>query len=190
MALILFPLVSSASLNDSIVNTTDTGYQVYFTNIGFDVLNVTNDTIEFYNLTSLHTQFTNINATGDAIVQLHGIQSGLTVRNHNTSTDLYTSVSDFGNYNVTFGPGVQIRIVGIQDTGTIGAACTGVIEGFSLFGVFLGLIGITLVAVFIYGKISGTIKANFLVPSLVGLVLAAILNVLGIIITSTVCSVA
>lgn len=183
-------MINATQVNDTTITTTGTNYSIYVTTIDFDVLNITNETIEFYNITSLNTRITNTNLTGNAIVQLYGIQVGLTVRNHNTSTDLFTSTSSNSNYNVTFGQGVQIRILGVQDTGTIGGFCLSIIEGFSLFGLFLGLIGLAVVAVFVYSKVNGMNNEGFLVPSIIALVLATVLIVIGVIVTNSVCQVA
>jgi len=76
----------------------------------------TNLTIEFYNTTSAGTNLTNTNATFDARADFYGLQVGLTLRNINTSTDLFTSAAGNDAFNATFGIGELIRIMSMTTT--------------------------------------------------------------------------
>ena len=76
---------------------------------------MTNETIEFHNLTSIGSNFTNTNATYNARADFYGLDIGLTIRNINITTDLFTSVSGSQNYNATFSSGQILRINNFQN---------------------------------------------------------------------------
>ncbi len=82
--------------------------------MNLDQVIVTNETIEIYNLTSIGTNFTNINNTYDAVINFLGLKVDLTLRNINTSSDVFTSIIGSQDYNATLTPWQLLRVMGEQ----------------------------------------------------------------------------
>lgn len=106
----MIPFVSSLQINDTTFFASQENFTIFVDSIILDAVVVTNQTIEFHNLTSIGSNFTNSNATFDARADFFGLDINLIVRNKNTSTDLFTSTLSDQNFNVTFTSGQVIII--------------------------------------------------------------------------------
>ena len=76
-----------------------------------DQVTITNNSIELYNLTSVGSNFANTGVIYNAVISFFGLDTGLVVRNINTSTDLFISVLGNQDYNATFSPWQILRIM-------------------------------------------------------------------------------
>ncbi len=111
LALFLLPSINALTINNTTFSTSISNYTIHVDLMELDEVNVTNYTISFYNVTSVGSNLTNINATYNARADFYGLDIGLTIRNINTSTDLFTSESGNQDYNATFTSGQVIRIM-------------------------------------------------------------------------------
>lgn len=114
LVLLILPLVSALTVTDTTFHSSVSNYTIYIDSITLDNVTVTNQTIEFYSLTSVGSNFINVNETYDARADFYGLGIGLIVRNINTSTDLFTSVAGSQDYNATFTPG-QVLMIMIEE---------------------------------------------------------------------------
>lgn len=110
-ALLIFPSVSALTITNTTYFSSVSGSTIFIDSITLDNVTVNNQSTEFYNLTSLGSNFTNTN-TSLARADFYGLQVGYVIRNINTSSDLFTSTSGNQDYNATFTQGQLIRIMG------------------------------------------------------------------------------
>ena len=140
LVLLLFPLLSALTITDTTFFASETNYTIFVDSITLDNVTVTNTSITFYNLTSIGSNFTNTNATFDAVATFIGLDVGLTILNVNTSVNLFSSVLGSQNFNATFTPGQTIRTIITPDSDAL-IACNTMIIQFGGFVVFIGLLG-------------------------------------------------
>lgn len=100
--------VSAVQINDTTFFSTISNFTIFVDTITLDTQVTTNQTIEFFNLTSRGSNFTNTNATFDAVASFFGLDIGITLRNINTSTDLFTSTTGTQDFNASFTSGQVI----------------------------------------------------------------------------------
>ncbi len=123
-----------------------------------DQVTVTNQSAEFYNLTSVNSNFTNTNATYNARADFYGLDVGLTIYNVNTDTVLFTSASGSQNYNASWISGQVLRIISSIPSSAQGRiACNKMIIQFGGFVVFIGLLG----TIILLGGIMITLARSF-----------------------------
>ena len=154
LVLLLFPLVNALTITDTTYFSSVSNSTIFVDSITLDLVIVTNQSAEFYNLTSVGSNFTNTNATYNARADFYGLNVGLTIRNINTQQDLFTSASGSQNYNATFTPGQVIRTIIITDAQN---ACNTMIIQFGGFVVFVGLLG----TIILLGGIMITLARSF-----------------------------
>ncbi len=120
---------------------------------------------------------------------------GLTIRNINTSTDLFTSATGSQAFNATFTSGRVLRINSGPTPSTARSACNTMVQQFGTFPVLIGLIGtIILLGAVIFALTTGfiTIKSGginkgFIVGGIVTVVSVAVLVIVAIVIFGSLC---
>lgn len=163
---------------------------IFVDSITLDEVIVTNQTIQFHNLTSLGSNFTNANATYEARADFIGLDIGIIVRNVNTSTNLFTSSAGAQSFNATFAVGQVIQTTNsTTDKGEVGLVCTSLLDAFSTIGQFLVIIILAIIVVFIIklfrqGEFDGR---NFIVTNVVAIGLVGIITILMIILINGIC---
>jgi len=110
-ALIIIPSASALTFNNTTFFSSESNSTIFVDSITLDNVTVTANFTEFFNLTSLGSNFTNTNVT-DAFAHFIGLNVGLVIRNINTSTDLFLSTLADQDFNATFTAGQLLRIVG------------------------------------------------------------------------------
>ncbi len=154
-ALILIPSISALTITDTTFSTSDSNYTILVDSITLDQVIVENDSIQFHNLTSIASNFTNTNATFDSIATFVGLKVGLTVKNINTSAELNSTLGN-QDFNVTFTAGQILQIVvTTPTTGVCGPA--GLRVGFNSFFDSIGVVFSILVVIIIILLIWGVI---------------------------------
>ena len=113
LAIALLPLISSLQINDTIYFSSVSNSTIYVYSITLDQVIVTNQSTEFYNLTSLDSNFTNINATYNARADFYGFPFAYSIHNVNTGTTLFTASETDRNYNSTFSSGEILTIISL-----------------------------------------------------------------------------
>lgn len=99
-----------------------------------DAVVITAGSIQFHNISSVGSNFTNTNATFDAVATFIGLEVGRTVLNVNTSVNLFTSSSTLQDFNATFTTGQVIRIIIVGATATAQQPiCNSLIPGIAQF---------------------------------------------------------
>lgn len=176
--LILLPSVSALTINDIIFYSSVSNYTIHVDSATLDNVTVTNLTIEFYNVSSVGSNFTNVNATYDARADFYGLDVGLVIRNINTSTDLFVSSVGNQDYSATFSSGQVIRILSESESAEV---VNNFIAGLIVFGAFFGAIILVILGVTILDLFRGR-EVNFqkLVKSSGALITVAIIVLLGI----------
>lgn len=188
------PLASSLTITDTTFFSSISNFTIFVDSITLDEQITTNQTIEFFNLTSEGSNFTNTNATFDARADFFGLDIGLTIRNINTSTNLFTSASGSQAFNATFTSGQVLRIIIIPPTAAQ-TACNTMIAQFGTFPVLIGLLGtIILLGAVIFALVTGfvTIKSGGINKGLVfggilTVVSVAVLVIVAIVIFASLC---
>lgn len=171
-ALILIPSINALTITDTTFFASVTNYTIHVDTITLDQVNVTNSSIEFANLTSTGSNFVNTNATFNAIANFVGLEVGLTIRNLNTSTDLFTSATGNQDFNATFTPGQNLRIMST----TTRVCSTGTRNLLRLTIIFFAL-AVLLIPIFILfmkGKIALDINTNKIILVFASLILGII----------------
>ncbi len=110
-AFIFLPLVSAVTITDTTFFANQTNFTIFVDFITLDQVIVTNTSIQFHNLTSVGSNFINVNATFDARADFIGLAVGLIIRNVNTETDLFESEVGDQDFNATFTPSQVLMIV-------------------------------------------------------------------------------
>ena len=111
-ALFLLPSVSALTIDNTTFHSSISNYTIFVDSMTLSEVNVTNLTISFYDVNSTGTNLTNTNLTYNSRADFYGLAIGLTIRNINTSTDLFTSASGNQDYNATFTTEQVLRITG------------------------------------------------------------------------------
>ena len=192
LILFILPSVSALTITDTTFFSSVSNSTIFIDTITLDEATVNNQTTQFFNLTSQDSKFFNTNATSTATAEFIGLQAGLLIHNINTSTDIFTSAIGNQNFNATFTAGQVIQVRdddGFSNT-VISAQCSGITDGFSLFGTLLAIIAITVVLVMVVGTFTGQIDIRTtLMLSTLALVLVAFINILGIIMVNALCNI-
>lgn len=191
----LVPIGSALQMNDTVLFAPVTNYTIFIDSIMLDQVVVTNTTITLHNVTSTGTNLTNINSTL-AIVEFIGLRQNLTLRNTNTSTNLFTSNFSMEDFNLSLSPGDNVRIVGQGlPQSAAGAACSLMVAQFVSYPALIGLIGFLLLSAlliavliksFLQGRFDGTSsKSTF--AAMVVLISIALLLIVAIIVLGLMC---
>ncbi len=192
----LLPFVSGLVITDTTFFSSVTNFTIFVDSMVLDEVNITNVSITFHNVTSSGTNLTNTNATSTAIATFIGLTPGLTLRNVNTSTDLFISSTGAQDFNATFLAGQTIIINPGPVLSTAATACNELISQFGTYPILLGLVGtiILLGAVlfalstgFIDLKSSG-INGSFVFGGLLVVISIAILIIIAIVIFGSLCA--
>lgn len=168
----MLPLVSAVEITDTIFFASETNFTIFVDFISLDEARVIPTAIQFHNLTSIGSNFTNINETFDARADFIGLATGLVVRNINTSEDLFISRVGDQDFNATFTPGQQIRIMR-----TLTFACSSSersLLSLTILFFALGVLVFTLMFFFVKGKLSLDIDPKIVVIVFVGLIMGLI----------------
>lgn len=204
LVLTILPYVSGLSINDTTFFSSETNYTIFVDNIILDQVTVENITIEFFNLTSLGSNFINTNATYDAVANFIGLDISLTILNVNTSVNLFTSTLGNQNFNATFTSGQVLRIIPYVTTTTdIQTACNDISRGVAgfyttipTFFILLSIVVIILIVVGIITIVKDTSKLDSLInnisevsiPMIITTVLSiVILGIIFLIIAGALC---
>lgn len=99
--LILLPLSSALTFENTTFFASETNYTIHVDNMTLDNVTVTPTNIQFINLTSIGSQFTNVN-TSTAVADFIGLDIGLFIFNINLSEDLFKSTIGLQNFNASF----------------------------------------------------------------------------------------
>ncbi len=157
--LFLVPLTSSLTITDTTFFSTITNYTIFVDNMVLENVTVTNLTIEFFAISSVGSNLTNTNATFDAVANFFDLPIDFTIRNVNTSTDLFTSSLGSEDFNATFTPGQTIQILG-QSSRIIPITeqtCNNLSDGFNTFFTFMPIIFTILAIIIIVSLLIGLI---------------------------------
>ncbi len=149
-------------------------YTIFVDSITLDSAVVTNTSITFNNLTSVGSNFTNTNATFDAVANFIGLDVGLTIRNVNTSTDLFTSTLGDQDFNATFTTGQRLIINSFR---TLGVNCSSDVNSIlKLTLIFLALVIILLpiLILIINGKLSLETNPKKFIVLFVGVIIGVV----------------
>lgn len=174
LLLILIPLSSALTITDTTFFASSTNFTIFVDTITLDNVTITDTQIQFYNLTSTGSNFLNSNATFTAIAEFYGLSTGLTIRNVNTSTDLFTSASGDQNFNATFTSGQTIRIM----SSTTSASCSTadkLILNLTLIFLAIVLMAVPLGLFFLKGKINIEITPQLMIIIFMAIILGVIL---------------
>ncbi len=194
LLLIIIPSVSALTITNTTFFASDNNFTILVDSIILDQVTVSNSSIEFFNLTSIGSNFTNTNATFDARADFLGLDIGLVVRNVNTATDLFTSTSGSQNFNATFTSGQVITINGGATPSTGRSACDVMVQQFGTFPILIGLLGtIILLGAVIFVLTTGFVSINFdfnkglVFGGILAVVSVAILIIIAIVIFGNLC---
>lgn len=127
------------TITDTTFFASETNYTIHVDLMELDQVTVTSTSITFINTTSVGTNLTNSNATFDAVAEFIGLFNTRTLRNINSSTDLFTSSLGSQNFNATFSSGQVIRITAAPEPSSTStdSICSDITGGFgSFFGFF------------------------------------------------------
>ncbi|KKL05389.1 hypothetical protein LCGC14_2606510 [marine sediment metagenome] len=109
--LILLPSISALTITDTTFFASGSNYTIHVDTLVLDNVTVTANSIQFHNVTSLGTNFTNSNASFDAVASFFGLQVGYTITNVNETNDLFNSTALDQEFNATFTAGQVIRTI-------------------------------------------------------------------------------
>lgn len=175
LILLVLPLVNAVVITNTTFFSNLSNYTIHVDNITLDQVTVTNLTIEFYNLSSIGSNFTNINTTYNARADFYGLDAGLTIRNINTSTDLFTSASGSQAYNATLISGHIIRIMNVTTPSTTCSSADRALFNVTVIFFALAILIISFSYLIIKGKISlRNIDAKTLIIIFIGIILGII----------------
>lgn len=172
LSILFFPLISALTLTDTTFFASETNYTIFVDSITLDNVTITSTSITFFNLTSVGSNFTNTNVTFDAIASFIGLDVGLTIRNINTSTDLFTSSLGNQDYNATF---TSEQIIRIMDSETY--ICSLAIQSFlnlTLLFFVLAILSISLLIFSFNKKFSLETNPKTLIIIFVGLIFSVV----------------
>lgn len=143
LILVLLPFFSALQLDDDSFFSSISNSTVLVDSVTLDQVTVTNMSTEFYNVTSVGSNFTNNNATFLAQIDFYGLVIGHMIENVNTSTLLFTSAIGDTNFNATVAIGEVITLtVTVPVVTATSTLCTGIFGG---FGSFMSLIVIVII---------------------------------------------
>jgi len=117
--LVLTPTIFALTISDTTISSSASNYTIWVDTMTMDQLIVRNTSIEFYNFSSVGSNFTNINQTYEAVINFYNLTVGLAVYNVNTSVYLFNSTATNQTWNVTFAVNQTIRIDRITVLGLI-----------------------------------------------------------------------
>jgi len=192
LVLILLPSVFALTITDTTFRSSVSNDTIFVDSITLDNVTVTNTTITFFNLTSVGSNFTNVNETFDATVRFVGLEINLSIRNVNTSTNLFSSTLGDQDFNATITPGQVLTIIE-SPTGPV-TPSESVLSAFSssaivIFVSLFATLGVVFVLIFLrFGldALTGNTNVDFnMVSASVGGVIFIIVVVgIGIILVS------
>lgn len=194
VALLILPSISALTITDTTFFSSVSNYTIFVDRIVLDNVTVTSGSIQFHELNSTGSNFTNTNITFDAVASFFDLQVGLTVKNVNTSTNLFTSTISNQDFNATIIPGQTIQTLILQPS-EANTACLTMVAQFGAFPVLIGLLGtIILLGAVIFSLISGFaslkgegISGNTVFFGMLTLVSLAILVIVAIVIFGSLC---
>jgi len=141
-----------------------------------DNVTVTANSIQFHNVTSLGTNFTNTNETFDAVASFFGLQVGFTITNVNESNDLFNSTAADQEFNATFTPGQVIRTINSPD---VSPGCTAPVRSVTTLIVIVSALALVVFSfMFFISKKElplSNISPKIIVMVFVGLVIGVVL---------------
>lgn len=194
LVLLFLPFVHALTITDTTFQTSVSNFSIFVDSITLDNVTITNTTIQFFNLTSVGSNFTNVNDSFDATANFIGLEVNLTIRNVNTSTDLFTSSVGSQNFNATFTPGQVLRIiltVVVAET-SLTSACNSLLESFGVLASFIAIVFLAVIGgvlmFFIKGSGSVDLSQVSLIQIGIGVLGLALTIVVGILIVSGVCA--
>ena len=141
-------------INDTTFFASETNYTIFVDSITLDNVTTTPTSITFFNLTSVGSNFTNTNETFDAVATFIGLNISLTIRNINTSTDLFTSVLGSTDFNATFTTGQVIRIMSGQTPVILCTTTERSVLNITVLFLSLAILLLPIFILFIKGKLS------------------------------------
>lgn len=169
-ALLILPSVNALTITNTTFFSSESNSTIFVDSITLDNVTTTvNETI-FINLTSIGSNFTNTNTT-NAFANFIGLTVDLTIRNINTSTDLFTSMVGNEDFNVTFSAGQLIRILDFQTSASLCSPATRVILNLTVLFFALAIMIIPLSFLFNNGKLSIDSDPRILLVIFIGIIL-------------------
>lgn len=204
IALLLIPLTLGLTIENTTFFSSETNFTILVDKIILDAVNVSSTAITFQNLTSFGSNFTNVNQSFPARADFTGLIVGLSVRNINTSANLFTSTVGDQSANLTFQSGEVLQIVNLTVApSTLQLTCNNLTGGFSTFFGFMPLfftilaIGLLIfmlgALVFIVMQSSsnkfGSIEKSGVIAILTGLGILGMIGLIFIIMFGSLCSV-
>jgi len=151
-------LTNAVTITDTTFFASGSNYTIHVDTLVVDNVTVTANSIQFHNVTSQGTNFTNANASTTAVASFFGLDLSFTIFNVNTSTNLFTSSAGNQDFNASFTSGQVIRtIIFITPQTTAEPLCNDITEGVALFFAVMptvfSILGIVLVLLAIGGLI-------------------------------------
>lgn len=140
--------VEALDITDTTFFASESNSTVFVDFMSLDNVTVTAQRIEFYNVTTVGSNFTNTNATFNATIDFYGLAVGLIVHNVNTIENLFTPTVGNQNFNATFLAG-QVLILN-DATSQTDLICAGIFGGLTTFATFLAIIALAMVAVAVF----------------------------------------
>lgn len=172
--LFLLPSISALTLVNTTFFASATNYTIFVDSITLDNVTITSTSITFFNLTSVESNFTNTNLTSDAVATFDGLDVGLTIRNVNTSIDLFNSTLGDQNFNVTFSPGIVLRTITTISVTPSCSPSTQSILNLAVLFFALAIVFIPILVLFVKGKLSLTMNTKMFVVVFVGVILGLV----------------
>jgi hypothetical protein len=193
VTLLTLPSINALTITNTTFHSSVSNYTIHVDSITLDNVTVTNLTIEFYNLTSIGSNFTNTNTTYDARADFYGLAINLIIRNINISTNLFTSTLGNQDYNATFTPGQILRIL-LSPTAaeiTVTRTCNNLLAGLAVFFTFISIIILAVIGKFIISIFKGSKKFTLLdlVKIAILLITTGLIFLVGIAIVNIFCEI-
>ena len=113
MVFLVLPLVTAGSISNTNLSNSNSGNLVQVDSMTLTKLVINDTAIELYNVSSIGTNFTNMNLTANSSLYFYGLIIDLAVFNVNISNYLFNSTVGSQDYPANFNIGNVLRILNI-----------------------------------------------------------------------------
>lgn len=194
-------------ITDTTFFSTQSNYTIFIDSLTLDNVTISATTIEFTNISSFGSNFTNSNATFDAVANILNLAIGVTIQNVNTSIN-FTSIATNQSFNITFTSGQVLRTINLTSVVSVlntAASCSEILAGFNAyFGfmptvfIILGIITLVLLLFLLLFMVQRNVQGkspdvNFLdnkiIPLFMGLGVLGLIGIILVIILAFLCTI-
>jgi len=149
--LLLAPLVSGVVISDTTLFSSVSNSTIFVDRVVLDNLTVNGSESIFFNVSERGSNLSNVNDTSFARAQFFGLPLGFTLRNVNSSTDLFTSVVGSRDFLAVFVPGVTVRVLGGPTLSDSDLICLNGLLGLQSLSDFIPLLFVVVAFLIIVG---------------------------------------